>query len=326
MKKKSFAFALFVLGLVLITTGTAYAIFRFTQVGTTESSMQVGSITFHYKEINGKGHGINISNAYPISDVDGKAQNDYFDFRITSNSAFAEIPYTISVLPTGDVELANVVKLYLTEVNNNVETQVVLSKYSELTSVTFTGKEEKVLYRTTVPVDGNSYEKNYRLRMWIDSEANFNGTNVTKYYCGDTEVERGTICDNGRAAVSKHSQASIYNNKSLSLTVNVHTNDGQTLTQDNVTTPDDTSIKMLTANNTYLFNNSTDEGVDLEVNVPNEVDSINLNTTLTNMRAVESITPLGQTLSYADSPSIRKISTSNTYPSNKNVSDPFSFI
>ena len=313
IKIKKYAFILLVLGLVLITTGTTYAIFRFTQVGTTESSMQVGSITFHYKEINGKGHGINISNAYPISDVDGKAQNDYFDFRITSNSAFAEIPYTISVVPAGDVELANVVKLYLTEVNNNVETQVVLSKYSELTSVTFTGKEEKVLYRTTVPVDGSSYEKNYRLRMWIDSEANFNGTNVTKYYCGDTEVERGTICDNGRAAVSKHSQASAYNNKSLSLTVNVHTNDGQTLTQDNVTTPDDTSIKMLTANNTYLFNNSTDEGVDLEVNVPNEVDSINLNTTLTNMRAVESITPLGQTLSYADSPSIRKISTSNTY-------------
>ena len=160
MKKiniKKYAFIFLVLGLVLITTGTTYAIFRFMQTGSVENSIQVGSITFHYKEISGKGHGINISNAYPISDTDGKAQNDYFDFRITSNSAFAEIPYTISVVPAGDVELANVVKLYLTEVNNNVETQVVLSKYSELTSVTFTGKEEKVLYRTAVPVDGSSY-------------------------------------------------------------------------------------------------------------------------------------------------------------------------
>ena len=313
IKIKQIYFILLVLALVLITTVTTYSIFRFMKIGAVENSIQVGSITFHYKEISGKGQGINISNAYPISDTDGKAQNNYFDFRITSNSAFAEIPYVITAYAEGDVELANVVKVYLTEINNNTESQLLLSKYTDLTSITFTGKEEKVLYRTIVPVDGNSYEKSYRLRMWVDSEANFQGTNVTKYYCGDIEVVQGTICDNGKAAVSKHIQGSTYNNKSFSLRVNVYTNEGRNLTQDNVTTPDDTRLKMVTANNTYLFNNSTDEGVDLEVNVPNNVDSININSILTNMKATDTVTSLGQTLSYVDVPIVTRLSLSDTY-------------
>ena len=50
------------------------------------------------------------------------------------------------------------IKVYLTEVENNSETQLVLSKYSELQTATFTTKPEKILYKSIVPVDGNSYE------------------------------------------------------------------------------------------------------------------------------------------------------------------------
>ena len=306
---KKYAFVLLVLGLVLVTLGTTYSIFTYFQTGITESSISVGNITFHYKEINGKGNGISIEGAYPISDEEGKNQSNYFDFRITSNSQFAEIPYVITAYAEGDIELANVVKLYLTEIDNSTESQLVLSKYTELTNATFTKKVEKVLYRDTVPVDGNSYEKNYRLRMWIDSEANFEQEQAKKYYCGEEEVIRGTICDNGRAAVTKHIQGSSYNGKSFSLRVNVYTNEGRSLTKENVTTPDDTRIKMLTANNTYLFNDSSDENIDLEVNLPNEVSSINLNTTLKNMKAAAKVIELGNDINSTNN----EISTNEDY-------------
>ena len=303
-KRQIIITSLIALLVVFVTVGVTYAFFTYSSTGTTVSTMTSGAITFHYKEVTGIGNGISISDALPISDTDGKASNKYFDFKITSKSNLAQVPYTVTATATGNVELGEIVKVYLTEVNGNSETELLLDNYSNLDNATFiTNRNDKILYQDTVPMDNSNYEKNFRLRMWMDIN-----TNLADGICSISTYT------NQKACVSNGGEWNYkYNSKEFSIKVNVYTNEGRSLTEDNITTPDDTRVNMITANNTYLFANSSATGVDYEVSVPGEVTSAVINTTERNVLATSSVTPLGQTLSYVDSPIIRKISTSNSY-------------
>ena len=280
-KKKIIISLLGILGLVAIIAGTSVAFFNFSRSGSTENTIDLGSISFHYEEISGKGRGINLIDAFPVeSDEDAKNSNDYFDFRITANSNIAEIPYVVAARLSEDSNLdTSVVKIYLTKLEGNSETELLYTTIDQLEEKNFVGSYiDKVLYRTTVPVNGQSYEANYRLRMWIAEGTNFN--------------------------------SGLYDNKKLTLTVNVYTNDGTSLTQENVTKPTDTSIKMVSANNTYLLAESTEETVDYEVTVPYSVNTISFDTTTRNIAATTNVTELGTSLSMAE---VTRLSNSSTY-------------
>ena len=181
MNKKVFiASMLAVLSLVLITIGVTMAYFSYKQNGETLSTLTSGVIKLHYKEVSGIGAGISISDAHPANNDDAKVSNNYFDFKITGTAnSKNQIPYVVTARMSNESDsvLGDIVDIYLTEVNGNSEEATTLFKtdipaYNALVQYSkVTGYTEKIIYADSVKT-GN-YEKNFRLRMWIDEEANF---------------------------------------------------------------------------------------------------------------------------------------------------------
>ena len=198
-KFKTVAVMLAFIALVTITTGVTVAYFSYKGVGATENTISSGAITFHYKELKGKGRGINITDALPVSsNENAKSSNNYFDFRITSSTTPGiDIPYVVTARMNGDSDaiMGNIVDIYLTEVNGTETPTTLFStdivKYNNLEDYNDNPKE-KIIYTDTVNV--SNYEKEFRLRMWIDQNINLN-------------------TGNGQ---------SNYNNKTFSITVNVY--------------------------------------------------------------------------------------------------------
>ncbi len=207
-KKKQIIITLIaIISLIVITVGVTYAFFNYAKEGTTDNTIQTGSITFLYTEVSGVGKGISLTEAYPVADSIGKVQvgeGKVFDFKVTSNiSMNSNIDYQVTARKKTGSTLANsAVKVYLTEVSGT-EQELLLSKYSELSQtdkVDISKYDERILYEATVPANTSNYEKNFRLRMWVSD---------------DTDFSDGSM-----------------NDKTFTLTVNVYA-DGKVVTADN---------------------------------------------------------------------------------------------
>ena len=169
-----------IISLIVITVGVTYAFFNYAKEGTTDNTIQTGTITFLYTEVSGVGKGISLTDAYPVADSVGKVQvgeGKIFDFKVTSNiSMNSNIGYQVTARKKTGSTLANsAVKVYLTEVNGT-EQELLLSKYSELDQtdkVDSSKYDERILYEATVPANTSNYEKNFRLRMWVSDDTDF---------------------------------------------------------------------------------------------------------------------------------------------------------
>ena len=169
-----------IISLIVITVGVTYAFFNYAKEGTTDNTIKTGTITFLYTEVSGVGKGISLTEAYPVADSIGKVQvgeGKVFDFKVTSNiSMNSNIDYQVTARKKTGSTLANsAVKVYLTEVNGT-EQELLLSKYSELSQtdkVDSSKFDERILYEDTVPANTANYEKNFRLRMWVDENTDF---------------------------------------------------------------------------------------------------------------------------------------------------------
>ena len=179
-KNKKFVFiaVVIILSLFMIIVGVTVAFFNYMKTGSTENLITTGNITFYYDEVDKIGNGINITDALPMSDSDGKAQEKGFNFRIVSNTiSDVSIPYTITLRrKTGTDNLGDVVKVYLAKTNGyndsvSNEVEVVTSLYDALTTVTNNNFIEKKLYEDVVPTDTTNYNQYYRFKMWIDETA-----------------------------------------------------------------------------------------------------------------------------------------------------------
>lgn len=193
MNKKSTGLLLSILGvisLVLITAGVTYAFFSYTKEGLTENTISTGTITFYYDEKEAEGNGINITDALPMSDEEGKAlegDNNVFNFNITSTvTGNANIPYTVTVRKDTTVSTLaeDQVKIYLAtdaEGTNYTETEGVVSTFADLDApadITLPdGTVEKVMFTGTVAANTADYSEDFVLRMWIDGET----TNASDY-------------------------------------------------------------------------------------------------------------------------------------------------
>ena len=169
-----------IISLIVITVGVTYAFFNYAKIGTTDNTIKTGTITFLYTEVSGVGKGISLTEAYPVADSIGKVQvgeGKVFDFKVTSTiSMNSNIDYQVTARKKTGSTLANsAVKVYLTEVNGT-EQELLLSKYSELSQtdkVDSSKFDERILYEDTVPANTANYEKNFRLRMWVDENTDF---------------------------------------------------------------------------------------------------------------------------------------------------------
>ena len=256
-KKKQIIITLIaIISLIVITVGVTYAFFNYTKEGTTDNTIQTGSITFLYTEVSGVGKGISLTEAYPVADSIGKVQvgeGKVFDFKVTSNiSMNSNIGYQVTARKkTGSTLDDSAVKVYLTEVNGT-EQELLLSKYSELDQtdkVDNSKFDERILYEATVPANTSNYEKNFRLRMWVSD---------------DTDFSDGSM-----------------NDKTFTLTVNVYA-DGKVVTDNLDTTNTLDSITVSDCTLDPVFNSATTE---YSCTVKNNVTSVTVNATATSSKS-----------------------------------------
>ena len=256
-KKKQIIITLIaIISLIVITVGVTYAFFNYAKEGTTDNTIKTGTITFLYTEVSGVGKGISLTDAYPVADSIGKVQvgeGKVFDFKVTSNiSMNSNIGYQVTARKKTGSTLANsAVKVYLTEVNGT-EQELLLSKYSELDQtdkVNSNKFDERILYEATVPANTSNYEKNFRLRMWVDENTDFSDGSM--------------------------------NDKTFTLTVNVYA-DGKVVTDNLDTTNTLDSITVSDCTLDPVFNSATTE---YNCTVKNNVTTVNVNATATSTKA-----------------------------------------
>jgi len=136
-------------------------------------------VSMSYEE---KSNALNLS-LTPMNDTTGKTQTNYFEFKIDATGKIdGEIPATIYINETKKTIGNENIKMYLTKVENNTETQVLapttvnnLKKYSGETNAyvlnsktyTFTNTEKK------------SYSDTYRLRAWLKEGATIESGDAT---------------------------------------------------------------------------------------------------------------------------------------------------
>ena len=209
-KSKQILFSLLgILGLIVIMIGTTYAVFTYTKLGTTDNTVTTGTLKFIYTENSGGGNGITMTNAFPISDSQGKlleGDNNIFDFKVqATNTGDTIMPYEVTLRKSSDSTLdSSVVKVYLTDTTDTTERVLVTpTKYNQLadTKVEVNGNIEKTLYQSTIKANTSNYEKSFRLRIWIDEATDFSPTKD-----------------------SSGNQVYPYNDKTFKATVNVYSN------------------------------------------------------------------------------------------------------
>ena len=256
-KKKQIIITLVaIISLIVITVGVTYAFFNYAKEGTTDNTIQTGTITFLYTEVSGVGKGISLTEAYPVADSIGKVQvgeGKVFDFKVTSNiSMNSNIGYQVTARKKTDSTLSNsAVKVYLTEVNGT-EQELLLSKYSELSQtdkVDGNKFDERILYEATVPANTANYEKNFRLRMWVDENTDFSDGSM--------------------------------NDKTFTLTVNVYA-DGKVVTDNLDTTNTLDSITVSDCTLDPVFSSATTE---YSCTVKNNISSVTVNATATSSKS-----------------------------------------
>ena len=182
---KKYSTIYIVILLLLVIVGVSYAIFAVTNLSD-ENTINLGQISMSYTEPE---NALVLENALPMSDEDGKAQSNYFEFKVTTHATTdaddsngLTIPYEIVIDSLSrDAEMSYLstsdIKVYLTKVVGGVEEEVVapailsdiLYAAGDLLSVS-------PLYATSDihRNAGSEMTTTYRLRAWIDESVDAN--------------------------------------------------------------------------------------------------------------------------------------------------------
>lgn len=175
-------FALLLLSLLFITGGFSYAFFEYIGKGNTANLIETGNMIFRYDENSSQGNGIQLVNALPMSDENGKtlqSAHQMFDFQVFTNILDTSLEYQIVAKKQADSNFnEHYVKIYLTEIKGNQEIPITSTikpdgsviRYSEFPETNFPNQTGKLIYRETMK-NVAKYTKNFRLRMWIANDA-----------------------------------------------------------------------------------------------------------------------------------------------------------
>ncbi len=160
--------------LITFVIGITIAIYNYTKTGN-QNTITTGNVSMSFMESTNV---INITNALPMGDVEGKVLDKYFDFSVTTNldsvyDVDTPVYYEIELEPlsvdSGYTKLNdNQIKVYLEnkDTNSEVFEPKLLSYLPESTN----NENNKMLYYTSHNHKSNikSVTTNYRLRAWID--------------------------------------------------------------------------------------------------------------------------------------------------------------
>lgn len=170
---KIFVIAIALLIFIVMVIGVSMAAFTYTKEDNNVNTISTGNIYLNYTEDT---NGINITNAFPLTDNVGKLlsdENQYFDFTVEAKiSGDVVANYEVAVEKEASSTLDNnEVKLYLEKMVNNSYQEVMAPKnYTPLKESTDLGTEVG-----TMLLDSGTFTKsssvNYRLRMWVADNA-----------------------------------------------------------------------------------------------------------------------------------------------------------
>ena len=170
LKQHKLILIIFIIGIILIVTGTTYSFYKIKLEGQKQHIVSSDVISFTYKESEDK---ISITNMEPKSDTEGIKEN-YFEFNVASNLVKdMSINYEISILKTSTTNSfeENDVKAYLTDGNDNaLVNPILISNLGNSKKIA----NAKVIYNNSFMYN-NSNEiqtHTYRLRVWLKSDIN----------------------------------------------------------------------------------------------------------------------------------------------------------
>lgn len=181
-QKKMLLSVLGVAILVVAVIGISFAAYSATFDYGNANSIKTGTIMVSYTE---PSNAINLENAMPMSDTDGKAltgTNKTFDFSVSTQATNAlTVPYTISLTKVDTSTLGdNEVKVYLTKGGTEVLAPTLVSNLADNAA----RSGSKTLYTTQDVYNGTEKEAkttDYVLRMWVDKNVTVDATNKKTY-------------------------------------------------------------------------------------------------------------------------------------------------
>ena len=168
--------------LVVAVIGISFAAYNATFDSTNANSIATGTIMVSYTEPT---NAINITDAMPLSDANGKAlegTDKTFDFTVSTQATNAlTVPYTISLTKVDTSTLADSeVKVYLTKGGTAVVEPTLVSALANNTA----RSGSRILYsdQDVYNATGEAAKtSNYVLRMWVDESVTVNATNSKTY-------------------------------------------------------------------------------------------------------------------------------------------------
>ena len=166
--------------LVVAVIGVSFALYSTSSTGKV-NSISTGTITMSYTE---PSNGINLTNALPISDAEGKSlkgEGNVFTFTVSATaSGTVTVPYEINITKDSSTTLANgAVAVYLTK-GTTTETEVVAKKLMSQVVTTANKSTYRTdsykLYSTNVVYQNGTVKTGeatttYNLRIWVDANA-----------------------------------------------------------------------------------------------------------------------------------------------------------
>ena len=166
--------------LVVAVIGVSFALYSTSSTGKV-NSISTGTITMSYTE---PSNGINLTNALPISDAEGKSLNgegNVFTFTVSATaSGTVTVPYEINITKDSSTTLADgAVAVYLTK-GTTTETEVVAKKLMSQVVTTANKSTYRTdsykLYSTNVVYQNGTVKTGeatttYNLRIWVDANA-----------------------------------------------------------------------------------------------------------------------------------------------------------
>ena len=176
--------------LVVAVIGVSFALYSTSSTGKV-NSISTGTITMSYTE---RSNGINLTNALPISDAEGKSlkgEGNVFTFTVSATaSGTVTVPYEINITKDSSTTLADgAVAVYLTK-GTTTETEVVAKKLMSQVVTTANKSTYRTdsykLYSTNVVYQNGTVKTGeatttYNLRIWVDANADANAIKDQTY-------------------------------------------------------------------------------------------------------------------------------------------------
>ncbi len=176
--------------LVVAVIGVSFALYSTSSTGKV-NSISTGTITMSYTE---PSNGINLTNALPISDAEGKSlkgEGNVFTFTVSATaSGTVTVPYEINITKDSSTTLADgAVAVYLTK-GTTTETEVVAKKLMSQVVTTANKSTYRTdsykLYSTNVVYQNGTVKTGeatttYNLRIWVDANADANAIKDKTY-------------------------------------------------------------------------------------------------------------------------------------------------